>query len=82
MSITNKERQQKLDVEKWLLSEKLGYDKAGGMDWCTYCIYTQYADNQNGAKCNFIDNGRNGFPCARAYNRMKKAEVKIKYCDN
>ena len=32
--MTNQERQKLLDEEKWLASEKAGYDKAGGMDWC------------------------------------------------
>lgn len=70
--MTNKERQAKLDEEKWLLSEKLGYDKAGGMDWCTHCECAEYADNKNGGECTYTEDKKNLYPCARAYNRMKK----------
>ena len=64
--ISNKERQQKLDVEKWLLSEQLGYDKAGDMDWCVYC---EYADD---GSCTYLECKKNPYPCSRAYNRMKR----------
>lgn len=66
--ISNRERQQKLDVEKWLLSEKLGCDKAGDMDWCAYC------KSNNNNKCGFVDNGKNEFPCARAYNKKERSK--------
>ena len=71
-AISNKKLQEKLDKEKWLLSEKLGYDKAGGMDWCTHCEFTDYADNKNGGVCTYLECKKNLYPCAKAYNRMKK----------
>ena len=72
MRMNNKERQQKLDIEKWLASEKVGYDKAGGMEWCTYCEWTEYVDNKNGGMCTYEPTSKSKYPCATAYNRMKK----------
>ena len=31
-------RQQVLDVEKWLESERVGYDLCGSMDYCGNCV--------------------------------------------
>ena len=75
MRMNNKERQQKLDIEKWLASEKFGYDKAGGMEWCTHCEYTEYADNKNGGMCTYEPNNKSKYPCATAYNRMRKNKL-------
>ena len=70
--MTNQARQKLLDEEKWLASEKAGYDKAGGMEWCTHCEHTEYADNENGGMCTYIESSTMKFPCAKAYNRMIK----------
>ena len=68
--MTNKEKQVKLDNEKWLESEKVGYDKAGEMDWCYYCNH-QFSDlTNNKFKCMY--DGDSYTPCATAYNRMKR----------
>lgn len=32
------EKQHALDVEKWIESEKVGYDLCGTMTWCAYCV--------------------------------------------
>ena len=34
---TEKELQDKIDVEKWLKSEKAGRDLCGEEDFCSYC---------------------------------------------
>jgi hypothetical protein len=62
----NKERQKKLDEQKWLESEKEFCDKTGEMPYCFYCLYqTQYL------VCQATQEEReNGCICAKAYNKM------------
>ena len=63
----------KLDDEKWYASQKVGYDLAGAMDWCNYCIYSiECKENKSGKACTF--NKIKGYPCAQAYNKMKKKQ--------
>lgn len=70
----NIERQRKLDEQKWLNSEGMGYDRSGCMDWCMYCDmqkneYNVY--NKSFWRCDIpqVDREMNCV-CARAYNRM------------
>ena len=70
--MTNLKRQQLLDEEKWLLSEILGYDLAGGMYWCEYCKYSKVSDNKAGGECTYKPVKKCPYPCAKAYNSMVK----------
>ena len=53
--LTLKQRQQKLDLQKWVDSKRNGKDMCGEYDYCVLCDKTAE------------------FPCAKAYNKMKKA---------
>ena len=68
--MTNQERQQKLDVEKWLKSQELGVDNSGVMPWCTYCDFQTY--NGIFGLCTHNGDTKVKYPCAKAYNRMTK----------
>ena len=70
----NKEKQQKLDVEKWLASEKCGYDRAGSMDWCNYCKAQKQSTTQGKVLC--ANKEKDTTTCATAYNKMRKARDK------
>lgn len=68
MALTLKQRQQKLDLQKWVESKDKGEDMGGKMDYCEFCsqnfIYTCMAtQEERESKC----------LCAKAYNKMQKA---------
>lgn len=69
--MTNLQRQKKLDKKKWLLSEKLGVDKSGDMDYCGYCLYQDIEFNCFATQ---LDREMNCL-CAKAYNKMAKDTV-------
>ena len=73
--MSNKEKQQKLDIEKWLASEKCGYDRAGSMDWCNYCKAQKQSTIAKG-KVFCANKEKDTTTCATAYNRMRKARDK------
>ena len=72
--MSNKEKQQKLDIEKWLASEKCGYDRAGSMDWCNYCKAQKQYITQGKVFC--ANKAKDTTTCATAYNKMRKARDK------
>ena len=72
--MSNKEKQQKLDIEKWLASEKCGYDRAGSMDWCNYCKAQKQSITQGEVFC--ANKEKDTTTCATAYNKMIKARDK------
>ena len=66
--MTNKERQNQLDKQKWYVSEAKGCSQSGQMGWCNYCKH-QYKNcclktqEERESKC----------LCATAYNRWQRA---------
>jgi hypothetical protein len=79
--MTNKEKQKIRDKEKWLESQRVGYDKSGDMLWCGSCEFSQTClTSKSGKRCDY--GGTSGdydkvpYPCATAYNRMKRGEYK------
>lgn len=83
--MTNSENQRIRDKEKYLESERLGYDKAGDMTWCEFCEFsTTCMSSISGKRCDY--GGTSGdfekvpYPCATAYNRMmrKNYEARVK----
>lgn len=75
----NSENQKIRDKEKWLESQKAGYDKAGDMPWCASCEFSATCNtSQSGKRCDY--GGTTGdyinvpYPCATAYNRMKRGQ--------
>lgn len=72
--MSNKEKQQKLDIEKWLASENCGYDRAGSMDWCNYCKAQKQSITQEKVFC--ANKEKDTTTCATAYNKMRKARDK------
>lgn len=88
--MTNKENQKIRDKEKWVESQSSGYDKAGDMTWCYSCEFsTSCQTSRSGRRCDY--GGTTGdyekvpYPCATAYNRMKRKEYsdqKKKYKEN
>ena len=81
--MTNLENQKIRDKEKWLESQKVGYDKAGDMGWCRVCEFsTECVTRESGRRCDY--GGTTGdfikvpYPCATAYNRMKRLEYEAK----
>ena len=75
--MTNVENQKIRDKEKWLESQKAGYDKAGAMPWCEVCEFSEPCrTSKSGRRCDY--GGTTGdfdivpYPCATAYNRMKR----------
>ena len=66
--ISNKDLQQQLDKEKWLESEKAGYDKSGDMPYCEHCFYKELdgfcSQPHKERECNSL--------CAKAYNKSKR----------
>lgn len=60
MERTNKELQNRLDVEKWVASEKEGRDLCGTYDYCAYCKMQEEYE----------------YTCARAVRRMLIAKRK------
>lgn len=66
--MTNKQRQIKLDEEKWLESESSGVDKSGDMPYCEFCGYQTPSGN-----CDILQEIREkACLCAKAYNKSKK----------
>lgn len=77
----NIERQKKLDEQKWLTSEGMGYDRSGCMDWCMYCEKQISTANQINSKsfwrCDISQEERESkCLCAKAYNRMVREKAK------
>ena len=72
--MSNKETQQKLDIKKWLASEKCGYDRAGSMDWCNYCKAQKQSTTKEKVFC--ANKEKDSTTCATAYNKMRKARDK------
>ena len=68
--MTNKERQQKLDKQKYLKSERIGVDMSGAMTYCCFCKEKKYPLN-----CDVAQEVRESkCLCAKAYNRMKRSK--------
>lgn len=64
----NKERQKRLDINKWLESEKQGEDMSGAMLYCDAC-----EKQRNGYWCGCTQDERETqCLCATAYNRMRR----------
>ena len=77
--MNNVENQKIRDKEKWLESQKRGYDMAGAMPCCSYCEFSVKCESRaSGYRCDY--GGTTGDfelvpkPCATAYNRMKRKE--------
>ncbi|MBR2479955.1 MAG: hypothetical protein IKB56_01475 [Clostridia bacterium] len=62
MERNNKDLQARLDIEKWLDSEKAGVDRCGSYPHCVYCRMQEEYE----------------FTCARAVRRMIIANRKSK----
>lgn len=60
MERTNKELQNRLDIEKWVASEQAGVDLCGTYSHCAYCRKAEEYE----------------YTCARAVRRMLIAERK------
>lgn len=74
--MTNKERQEKLNIEKWKASELAMEDLSGKMLWCGCCNKCEnesYVDFINGNH-NYCASNQTEIDdlclCAKAYNRM------------
>ena len=75
--MTNKARQKKLDKEKWLESEKNGYDMSGCLWHCQYCEHADHTHPTLYGKCYATQEQRESkCLCATAYNRWDKATRK------
>lgn len=73
--ISNKERQRQLDEEKWLESEKQGFDMGGCMLYCQYCDKADHRHKTELGKCYATQDQRVAdCLCAKAYNKMQKAD--------
>jgi hypothetical protein len=73
MALTLKQRQQKLDLEKWLESEKQEFDMSGFMIYCECC------SNRGGlhGECQATQEERESqCLCAKAYNKRQKENKK------
>lgn len=70
--MTNVERQAKLDKDKWLLSEKEGFDRTGEMPYCFYCIYQDTYLNCKATQ----EERESSCLCAKAWNRRNKSRYK------
>lgn len=67
--MNNQQRQMKLDDEKWYASQKVGYDLAGAMDWCSVCDWSkECSESKSGKTCTYTKT--KGTPCATAYNKL------------
>ena len=68
--MTNKEIQEKLDLERYYESEKHEGDMSGLMGYCYYCKH-----QKNGCNC-FVPYAERTEKaiCSMAYNRMNKAK--------
>lgn len=65
--MTNKNRQEQLDKQKWLHGEKSLYDPSGSMKYCSVCQY------QTNGICSLTHEERvEDTVCAKAYNKMFK----------
>ena len=70
MKLTNKEMQKELDFQKWNLSQVEKKDLSGQMEYCSFCPF-----QIDKAKCDCPQAMREEETlCAKAFNRMKKAE--------
>lgn len=78
LTMTNQERQIKLDKEKWFASQKAGRDLAGAMGQCNYCNFQAKNITEGKVYCSYgnkpTDKIRVKFPCATAYNKMIKIQ--------
>ena len=77
--MTNNENQKSRDNEKWVESQKRGYDMSGNMSWCHSCEFsTTCQTSPSGMRCDYGgtmgDFEKTPYPCATAYNRMKRKE--------
>ena len=71
--MTNKERQKRLDLERWYESEKHNGDMSGLLPYCRDCKHR----NKNYADCDLSYTERTQTQaCATAYNKMKKNGVR------
>lgn len=68
--MTNKQIQEKLDLERYYESEKHNGDMSGIMSYCDYCKH-----QESGCNC-FVpyEERTEKHLCATAYNRMHKAK--------
>ncbi len=70
--MTNKERQKRLDITKYLDSKESGEDLSGSMAYCMYCEC-----KEDGCKCLASQDEREALNmCAIAYNRMIRGQRK------
>lgn len=65
--MNNKQRQTRLDKEKYLASEQAQTDLSGKMPYCAACT------NENPSGCEYTQEQREqGCICAKAYNRGRE----------
>lgn len=68
--IKNELKQKQLDEQKWLESEKQGWDLSGALDYCNYCKHREtfgtcpISQETRVLKC----------ACTKAYNKMRRFE--------
>lgn len=68
--MTNIQTQHRLDKRKWILSEKLGNDLSGYMDYCDFCPH-----RTSDKKCKLAQVDREiNCICAKAYNKMHQTK--------
>lgn len=69
VKMTNKERQNSLDKQKWINSEDYGYDLSGSMPYCEFCEIQK--------NCQRVPHQEKSskFLCAKAFNRMERKKV-------
>lgn len=71
--MTNKERQKQLDNEKWVESEKQGFDMSGCMSYCEKCEFADHSHPTENGKCYATQEEREKCTlCAKAFNKMKR----------
>ena len=76
----NPELQKSLDKRKYLESQRVGYDKAGDMSYCSVCEFSAHCESRASKKrCDYGgtigDFEKVPYPCATAYNRCRRVRV-------
>ena len=73
MALTLKQRQKRLDLEKWVESKKQGFDMSGCMLYCQFCEKADHRNKTEAGQCYATQEERVADSiCAKAYNKMKK----------
>jgi hypothetical protein len=77
MALTLKQRQQKLDLQKWVDSKKQGFDMSGCMLYCEKCEFANHSHPTEHGKCYATQEQRESqCLCAKAYNKRQKTNKK------